>query len=173
MQWELTSLLTNEIRKNLNKLEQILKGKDPRGNQVSINKNCAEMDKQIPILMGVSNSILDYVIFWHQEDSLWPFSDQGNLKKIFDEIFQTAKYTKALEEMRKMKKKFNSYAKEYQKELELIKKDFEQYTHLKENFNKTKQEIESNELTIESYKIKIKELEKDLEEHAKIEMKLK
>jgi DNA repair protein RAD50 len=50
--------------------------------------------------MGVSNAILENVIFCHQEESLWPFSDQANLKKIFDEIFDTTKYTKALNEMR-------------------------------------------------------------------------
>ena len=58
------------------------------------------MDKQVPLLMGVSAAILENVIFCHQDEALWPFSDQANLKKIFDEIFDTSKYTKFLVEMR-------------------------------------------------------------------------
>ena len=77
------------------------------------------MDKQIPMLMGVSASILEYVIFCHQDESLWPFSDQANLKKIFDEVFDTTKYTKALVELRKVSKKYGKYAKEFKHELEL------------------------------------------------------
>ena len=56
-------------------MEQILKGKDEKGEEVSINKNCMEMDRQIPLLMGVSPAILENVVFCHQEESLWPFSD--------------------------------------------------------------------------------------------------
>ncbi len=75
--------------------------------------------------MGVSNAILENVIFCHQEESLWPFSDQANLKKIFDESFDTTKYTKALTEMRKTAKKYSKYAKEQKAELDLKRKDFE------------------------------------------------
>ena len=81
--------------------------------------------------MGVSNAILENVIFCHQEESLWPFSDQANLKKIFDEIFDTTKYTKALTEMRTVAKKYSKYAKEFKLELDLKRKDYEQYSKLK------------------------------------------
>ena len=81
------------------------------------------MDRHLPLLMGVSNAILENVIFCHQEESLWPFSDQANLKKIFDEIFDTTKYTRALTEMRNVAKKYSKYAKEMKQELDLKKKD--------------------------------------------------
>lgn len=63
--------------------------------------------------MGVSNAILENVVFCHQDESLWPFSDQANLKKIFDEIFDTTKYTKALTELRATSKKYGKYAREF------------------------------------------------------------
>jgi DNA repair protein RAD50 len=56
--------------------------------------------------MGVSTAILENVIFCHQDEALWPFSDQANLKKIFDEIFETTKYTKVLVELRNKSKEF-------------------------------------------------------------------
>lgn len=89
------------------------------------------MDRQIPMLMGVSNAILENVIFCHQDESLWPFSDQANLKKIFDEIFDTTKYTKLLTEMRSIAKKYSKYAREFKQELDLQKKDYEQYLKVK------------------------------------------
>ena len=128
-------LMNKKGKQEFKKLEQVLKARDERGNEISINKNCAEMDRQVPMLMGVSNAILENVIFCHQDESLWPFSDQANLKKIFDEIFDTSKYTKALVELRGIAKKYTKYAKEFKQELDLHKKDYEQYAKLKQNIN--------------------------------------
>ena len=50
-------------------MEQVLKARDESGNEVSINNNCAEMDKQVPLLMGVSSAILENVIFCHQDEA--------------------------------------------------------------------------------------------------------
>lgn len=135
-------LLNKRNKQEFKKMEQVLKGTDENGNVVSINKNCAEMDRQVPMLMGVSNSIIENVIFCHQEESNWPFSDQANLKKIFDEIFETTKYTKALVELRAMKKIFNKFAKDYKNKLDLEQKDFDSYSKLKDEEKKLKMEYE-------------------------------
>ncbi len=82
--------------------------------------------------MGVSQSILENVIFCHQDEALWPFSDQANLKKIFDEIFDTSQYTKLLEDLRKQSKKCTKTAKELKVDLDLMKKDYAAYSQLKE-----------------------------------------
>lgn len=84
-----------------------MKIKDENGETRSISGKCTDMDKQMPIFMGVSASIIENVIFCHQDESLWPFSDQANLKKIFDEIFDTSKYTRVLLELRSAAKQLN------------------------------------------------------------------
>lgn len=99
------------------------------------------MDRQVPLLMGVSNAILENVVFCHQDESLWPFSDQANLKKIFDEIFDTTKYTKALTELRATSKKYSKYAREFKQELDLTVKDFEQFTKIKANITQYESKI--------------------------------
>jgi DNA repair protein RAD50 len=83
---------------------------------VSQSYRCADLDKEIPELMGVSKPILENVIFCHQEEryfilphsayyvSNWPLSDPATLKKKFDEIFAATRYTKALEAIKKEKK---------------------------------------------------------------------
>ena len=58
------------------------------------------MDELVPRFMGVSPAILENVIFCHQEDSNWPLSEQRVLKKKFDDIFGSAKYTKCLKDLR-------------------------------------------------------------------------
>ena len=56
-----------------------------------ISTKCAEMDTEIPQLLGVSKSVLENVIFCHQEDSYWPLSEPSTLKKKFDDIFEATK----------------------------------------------------------------------------------
>ena len=50
------------------------------------------MDTEIPRLLGVSKSVLENVIFCHQEDSYWPLSEPAALKKKFDDIFEATRF---------------------------------------------------------------------------------
>lgn len=74
---------------------------------VSITNRCTNVDAELTLAMGVSKPILDYVIFCHQEDLSWPFNDGKKLKEKFDEIFDSAKYNKALEGIIKYMKELN------------------------------------------------------------------
>lgn len=77
------------------------------GEKHSISTRVAELDQIIPQYLGVSKAILENVIFCHQEDSLWPLSDASTLKKKFDEIFEAMKYTKAIDNIKKIRKDKN------------------------------------------------------------------
>jgi len=70
------------------------------GERISISSRVAELDEIIPKYLGVSKAVLDSVIFCHQDDSLWPMSEPGALKKRFDEIFEAMKYTKAIDNIK-------------------------------------------------------------------------
>lgn len=74
------------------------------GERIVISSRVAELDTIMPQYLGVSEAVLDNVIFCHQEESLWPMSEPGTLKKKFDEIFEAMKYTKAIDNIRNMKK---------------------------------------------------------------------
>lgn len=52
----------------------------------------------------MSRAILENVIFCHQEESNWPLSEPSVLKKKFDEIFEATKYTKALDQIKAIRK---------------------------------------------------------------------
>lgn len=64
-----------------------------------------DLDTIVPEKLGVSPAILDAVIFCHQDESLWPMSEPSALKKRFDEIFEALRYTKAIDNLKVLRKK--------------------------------------------------------------------
>lgn len=95
------------VRRKNNKLEfkkmdQQLKTKNKDGKEITVSHSSNEIDRQVPELLGVSKAVLENVIFCHQEDSLWPFRDNATLKEIFDELFETTKFTKLYETLQKL-----------------------------------------------------------------------
>jgi DNA repair protein RAD50 len=87
------------------------------GQRVSLSHKCSELDKQIPGLLGVSKAVLEHVIFCHQEDASWPLMEGAVLKKRFDEIFDSTRYTKAIEVFRKTEKEMNAKVKDLKTDL--------------------------------------------------------
>ncbi|PGH11620.1 hypothetical protein AJ79_04760 [Helicocarpus griseus UAMH5409] len=90
---------------------QLLMVKD--GERTSISSRVAELDQIMPQYLGVSKAILDSVIFCHQDESLWPMSEPSVLKKKFDEIFEALKYTKAIDNIKALRKKQNEELAKY------------------------------------------------------------
>ena len=84
---------------------QLLMVKD--GERTAISSRVAELDQIMPQYLGVSKAVLDSVIFCHQDESLWPMSEPSVLKKKFDEIFEALKYTKAIDNIKILRKKQN------------------------------------------------------------------
>ena len=74
------------------------------GERTTISSRVAQMDTILPQYIGVSQAILDNVIFCHQDESLWPMSEPGALKKKFDEIFEALKYTSAIKNIVQLQK---------------------------------------------------------------------
>ncbi|KAF6829047.1 DNA repair protein rad50 [Colletotrichum plurivorum] len=75
------------------------------GERTVTSSRVAQMDEWIPRELGVSRAILDYVIFCHQDESLWPMSEPAALKKQFDQIFEAMRYTKAIDNLKLLRKK--------------------------------------------------------------------
>ena len=64
-----------------------------------VSNKCSEIDRLVAMLMNVSRPILEHVVFVHQEESLWPLSENNKLKEKFDSIFAATKYTDAIKRM--------------------------------------------------------------------------
>ena len=76
-------------------LDGVIRATKPDGSKTSYTHKCGELDKTVPMMIGVSRAVLESVIFCHQEDSSWPLQEGAVLKKRFDDIFDSARYTKA------------------------------------------------------------------------------
>ena len=97
-------LTVKKATRSMKSLEcQLLALKD--GERIAISSRVAELDQIMPQYLGVSKAVLDSVIFCHQDDSLWPMSEPSALKKRFDEIFEAMKYTKAIDNLKVLRKK--------------------------------------------------------------------
>lgn len=158
--FQLTNLKGSKLE--MKTVEQVLKTRDLDGNIVSINHTCAEMEKQVPELLGVSRAVLENVIFCHQEESLWPFGDTATLKEIFDELFDTTMYTKLHETMRGIHKNISKNSKELQTKLVFFKKDFDNHVYKKskvlkdtENLNEDIKKIDEMEKVVRLWEVKI------------------
>lgn len=85
-------------------LESVLWMLNEQGEQVSISGRCAEIDKEVPYHLGISPAILDNVVLCHQEESTWPLCEPGVVKKKMDDIFESTKYTRALQALKILKR---------------------------------------------------------------------
>lgn len=106
--------------------------------------------------MGVSKPILDYVIFCHQEDLSWPFQDGKKLKERFDEIFDSAKFNKALENIMKL-------IKDLKQKVNILKEQKQNYQLIVNEVIDKETKLEDNKKRLENSKIKIEEFNKELE----------
>ena len=57
------------------------------GEKKHLDSKCADINSEMMRHLGVTEPILNYVIFCHQEDSNWPMDEGGKVKAKFDEIF--------------------------------------------------------------------------------------
>ncbi|GFS18347.1 DNA repair protein RAD50 [Elysia marginata] len=102
-------------------LDGVLTRRNPEGERQSITSRCADLNREMIGAMGVSKAVLENVIFCHQEDSNWPLSEGKALKEKFDAIFASTRYTKVLDEIKKLKQNQDGDIREGKKELEYLK----------------------------------------------------
>ncbi|GAB1216844.1 hypothetical protein ATERTT37_006063 [Aspergillus terreus] len=120
---------------------QLLMVKD--GERTAISSRVAELDQIMPQYLGVSKAILDSVIFCHQDESLWPMSEPSVLKKKFDEIFEAMKYTKAIDNIKALRKKQNEELAKYKIMEQHAKEDKEKADRAEKRSIKLQDEIEA------------------------------
>lgn len=120
---------------------QLLMMKD--GERTAISSRVAELDQIMPQYLGVSKAILDSVIFCHQDESLWPMSEPSVLKKKFDEIFEAMKYTKAIDNIKALRKKQVEELGKYKVMEQHAKEDKEKADRAEKRSIKLQEEIET------------------------------
>eukprot|EP00477_Mikrocytos_mackini_P001456 GAHX01001565.1.p1 GENE.GAHX01001565.1~~GAHX01001565.1.p1 ORF type:complete len:1277 (-),score=367.54 GAHX01001565.1:34-3864(-) len=134
--------ITSATRKTFKAVDGVLKTVDGDGNIVTGSHTVTNFDKIVPLLFRSNKSILENVVFCHQDDSLWPLSDPASLKAKFDYIFCSSKLNKSLETILKTKKQNESQYKD-----EMI--TYEKTRILKDQYLNINTEMESLEKSIQ------------------------
>ncbi|ONH66882.1 DNA repair protein RAD50 [Cyberlindnera fabianii] len=128
-----------------------------RGERSTISTKCAELDDLVPKNLGTPRPILEYVVFCHQEDSLWPLSEPSILKKRFDEIFEALKFTKALDTLKVIRRDMSTEIKLLNQAVTHLKQD-------KDRAQRTRERLEKNRDVIERYLQETTVLENEIKE---------
>ncbi|EFN87868.1 DNA repair protein RAD50 [Harpegnathos saltator] len=168
------SMKTTKKFKTLdNTLTRISKDKKEK---TSITNRCADIDAELSIALGVSKSILNYVIFCHQDEFNWPFDQGKTLKDRFDEIFDSKKFNKALENIGKLYKELQVNIRSLTAEKEScnivvseVKSRETKLKDYKQRLNTTKEKINVIDKELESLQQKIKDMEQLHSEYKNIQ----
>ncbi|KAK4258216.1 hypothetical protein QN277_007688 [Acacia crassicarpa] len=141
-------------------IESVLQTINPHtGEKVCLSYRCADMDREISALMGVSKAILENVIFVHQDEANWPLQDSSSLKKKFDDIFSATRYTKALEVIKKLHKDQAQEIKTYRLKLENLQTIKDAAYKLRESIGQDQEKLESLKCQMQELEASIKNLE--------------
>ncbi|XP_062262168.1 DNA repair protein RAD50 [Platichthys flesus] len=142
-------------------LEQVItRMKD--GEKQSMSSKCADVDREMISALGVSKSVLNNVIFCHQEESNWPLCEGKALKEKFDSIFAATKYIKALETMRQQRLAQNHTVKECEVELHYLKQNKEKAQQLRDTMDTKEAHLMASKDSVEKIESQIDPLENRL-----------
>ncbi|KAK0199473.1 AAA domain-containing protein [Desarmillaria ectypa] len=122
-----------------------------------ISTKFAELNTEIPQLLGVPKAVLENVIFCHQEDSYWPLAESSTVKKKFDDIFEATRYTQALDSIKSLWKKRVADLKAEKEHLQGLRRE-------KGHADKLRKTISDLNSTIASKEIEYDETKKSYDE---------
>lgn len=132
-----------------------------QGHKNSISTKNLELDTRVPLYLGASKAILEYVIFCHQDDSLWPLGEAGLLKKRFDEIFEAARFTKVLDNLKAIRKDLALDIKLIQGNVAHYASDKARALKIREKLHDSLLKVDDYSLQIAALVVRIEALEKD------------
>ena len=89
----------------------------------TLRSSCGKINKDdLSSILEINTSILENIIFCHQEDTMWYLAEPATIKKKFDEIFSSTRYSKILENLKKAKKEIATKSKVIDTEMSYLLK---------------------------------------------------
>ncbi|NWU75021.1 RAD50 protein, partial [Onychorhynchus coronatus] len=144
-------------------LESLITRTNEDGEKIcSLSSKCAEIDREMISALGVSKSVLNNVIFCHQEESNWPLSEGKALKQKFDEIFSATRYIKALEALRHVRLKQSLKVKECQTELKYLKQNKEKAQEIQDHLSNREAQLAASKENIKTIESQLEPLKSSL-----------
>lgn len=104
----------------------------------------------------------------HQEDANWPLQEGAVLKKRFDDIFDSTRYTKALEVFNKLKKEYSSSVKDHKADVASYSSHLHAAKGFQAEVDKYSDQLELVEQEIEENNEELKRTKEEEKRHNRI-----
>lgn len=152
-----------QLKLTFSKVDSSIKTQIPNKESKTISSKCADIDATLCQILGVSKSILNNVIFCHQEESLWPLDESKKLKEKFDDIFDARIYNRCIDDLRKMAKQKAQRAANMNYEVMAAKTDRDIVEKKSRTLQEKKEKLDNFNQSITEKKELLKPIEKRLE----------
>lgn len=150
--------------------------KEVNGRSIPVASKLSDVDRSVPDHLGVNPSILENVIFCHQDESTWPLGDLAVMKKKLDDIFSSTKYSKALLGLKSSKKEISTDLKLKMHEASFLLKEKLKRDEVAKSIQQCRAEIEKKSQKLKTFGEEVKRvsssialLENDLRLFEKLE----
>ncbi|GFG30387.1 hypothetical protein Cfor_05842, partial [Coptotermes formosanus] len=136
---------------------------DSNGQHADVSGRCIDIDAEVCAALGVSKSILNSVIFCHQEDAAWPLDEGKKVKERFDDIFDATKHNKYLELIRNKRKQIAEDVKLLINDIGHLRDIKDEVRSKKEELDKANNRMIVNRDQIDKYDKKLQPIEERLQ----------
>ncbi|EDW01461.1 DNA repair protein RAD50 [Drosophila grimshawi] len=123
--------------------------------QESMSFRRENTDSAVADFMGVSQAIINNVLFCHQEDSSWPLDEPKKLKEKFDAIFGITEYNKALDRIIALRKSA-------QEKLKVMESDMRVYEYIKKEMDEKTLGLQKAQRKLEDIKMECDKCDADV-----------
>lgn len=152
-------------RVTVRQIHQFIKVKGDNEEAIQLDTKIQDMNKQTLYLFGASQEIIRYVLFCHQDESNWLFSQNKDLKKIFDRIFDTEKFSKMMTKMISLKKAYKLRQIEVRAECDANREKFELMIGSMKEMQRNIKSLKENLHELEKEKQVRKQLQSKMDQH--------
>lgn len=127
-------------------------------------KSTKELSDVVLDHMQTRKSVLNKVLFVHQEDSLWPLEKKQTLKDNFDGLFETTQYNTIIACFREQNKKLDQDLKDVQRKLPIHQERVEILNKQRSEVEDKKKKVKEEDDKIESCESRLKSLKSDVDD---------
>lgn len=125
------------------------------GERTTVSQRAAEVEQLIPQHLGVPKAVLNHVIFCHQEDNFWPISEASALKKRFDEIFDSVRFIKVLDNFKAINKDIGVDVKVLSSNVQHLKNDVKRANSKKKEMQAVLETVAEYQKELDDISLKI------------------
>ncbi|XP_076805937.1 uncharacterized protein LOC143449570 [Clavelina lepadiformis] len=138
----------------------------------SISPKSKDAKDLLAELIDVSEPILNYIVFCHQENSNWPINTGNKLKTTFDSIFNLDRYNEALKNIRSKQQEYKTQAANVETDIKNLEEKRNEAHKCRKELEDTEEKMKNVVGDIHKNQIELDNVEKELSDLTKQKKKV-